>query len=110
MPVVLTADDVAALPLVALDPTNPGVTHRTLWRNDTSSAGVMTIAGGHQLGSHSHRTNHHHMWIIDGAAEILGKMISAGGYVHVPAGVQHDLDARMTSGCTVFYLYLQPSR
>ena len=107
-PVVLTADDIAALPLVPLDQTIPGVTHRILWRNDTSIAGVMTIEGGHQLGSHAHRKNHHHMWITDGSAEILGALVGAGGYVHVPAGVQHDLDARTTSGCTVFYLYLQP--
>ena len=108
-PVVLTADDVAALPLVPLDQTIPGVTHRILWRNESSIAGLMTIAGGHQLGRHAHRKNHHHIWIVDGAAEIIGKMVGTGGYVHVPAGVEHDVDARATSGCTVLYLYLQPS-
>jgi mannose-6-phosphate isomerase-like protein (cupin superfamily) len=107
-PVVLTAKDIAALPLVPLDQTIPGVAHRIVWRSDTSIAGVMVIAAGHQLGNHAHRANHHHMWMIDGSAVIMGTMVGPGGYVHIPAGVEHDVDARATSGCTVFYLYQQP--
>lgn len=108
VPVVLTAEAIGALPLVPLDESMKGVTHRVLWRNETSMAGVMTIASGHRLGTHAHRLNHHHMWMLDGQAEILGVVVGAGGYVHVPASVEHDLDASATSGCTVFYLYLRP--
>lgn len=108
-PVVLTAADIAALPLVPLDPSIAGVTHRIVWRNETSIAGVMTIEGGHHLGRHAHRANHHHIWIIDGAVEILGTVVGPGGYVHVPAQLEHDLDARATAGCTLLYLYLPPT-
>jgi quercetin dioxygenase-like cupin family protein len=31
-------------------------------------------------------------------------MLSAGSYVHIPAGVMHDVDARATEGCKIYYL------
>ena len=108
VPVVLTAEAIDALPLVPLDQSIEGVTHRVLWRTATSMAGAMTVAPGHRLGGHTHRLNHHHMWMLEGHAEILGVMVGPGSYIHVPAGIEHDLDARATSGCTVFYLYLRP--
>jgi hypothetical protein len=37
----------------------------------------------------------------------VGWRASAGGDVHVSAGVEHDLDATATSGCTLFSLYLR---
>jgi quercetin dioxygenase-like cupin family protein len=105
-PVVLRAEDVERLPMVPLDAL-AGVTHRVLWRNESSMAGVMHVAGGHQLGLHTHRMNHHHMWVLDGRATILGAELAAGAYVHIPAGTEHDIDARDTDGCTVYYLYLR---
>jgi len=107
-PLVFTAADVEAIPEVPLAAQIPGVTHRILWCDGASMAGVMRIEAGHRLGTHAHRRNHHHIWVLDGEAEILGVVVGAGGYVHIPAGVDHDLDARATSGCTVFYLYLSP--
>jgi quercetin dioxygenase-like cupin family protein len=106
MPVVLGPQAIEALPLVPLGNLE-GVSHRVLWRNDTSMAGVMTIDGGHRLGEHAHRVNHHHLWMLDGRATILGEELVAGSYVHVPEGVDHDIDATATEGCTLFYLYLR---
>jgi quercetin dioxygenase-like cupin family protein len=105
---VLPAQAIAALPEVPLDRSVAGVTHRVLWRNDTSMAGVMTVVAAHRLGRHAHRYHHHHLWVLEGEAEILGQRVGEGGYVHVPEGVEHDVDARATAGCTVFYLYLRP--
>ncbi len=105
-PVVLTAEAIAGLrvePLGSLE----GVSHRVLWRTDTSMAGVMTVEKGHQLGRHAHRANHHHLWVLDGRATILGAEVGTGSYVHVPSTVDHDIDASATEGCTVFYLYLR---
>ena len=102
---VLTPEAVRALPVERLGSLE-GVTHRVLWRTDESMAGVMTIEGGHRLGAHAHRENHHHMWILDGAAIILGTAVTPGAYVHLPAGVDHDNDATATDGCTLYYLYL----
>ena len=82
-----------------------GVTHRVLWEDGTSMAGVMTVEAGHRLGRHAHRANHHHLWVLTGRAEVLDVEVGPGSYVHVPAGVSHDIDATATEGCTVFYLY-----
>jgi quercetin dioxygenase-like cupin family protein len=108
-PVVLTATAVAALVPVPLA-TIEGVSHRVLWENDTSMAGVLTVDAGHRLGSHAHRLNHHHMWVLEGSAVILGVEVGPGSYVHIPGGVEHDIDATGSSGCAVFYLYLPPGQ
>ena len=41
-------------------------------------------------------------------AVVLGTELGPGGYVHVPDGVEHDIDATGSDGCTVYYLYLRP--
>jgi quercetin dioxygenase-like cupin family protein len=104
---VLTPADIAALPLEPLG-TLEGVAHRVLWRDATSMAGVLTVDAGYQLGAHTHRQNHHHIWVLEGEALILGTKVESGSYVHVPSGIEHDIDARATQGCTVFYLYIRP--
>ena len=105
-PLVLAARDVASVPGEALG-TIEGVTNHTLWTDGSSSAGWLTVAAGHQLGEHQHRTNSHHLWILEGNAQILGSALGAGAYVHIPPGVTHDIDARATDGCRVFYLYVR---
>ena len=105
---VLTSQAIAAAPAVPLGP-HVGVTHRTLWTDGTSMAGVLTVEAGRRLGTHDHRVNHHHMWVLEGSAVVLGETIGPGSYVHIPAHVVHDIDATATEGCTMFYLYLRPS-
>jgi quercetin dioxygenase-like cupin family protein len=107
-PTVLTAEEIARLAPMPLG-TLTNVTHRVLWSHDNSMAGVLTVAGGHRLGAHAHRVNHHHMWVLDGHAVVLGAEVGPGSYVHIPAGVEHDIDATASDGCTVFYLYLPPT-
>jgi quercetin dioxygenase-like cupin family protein len=107
-PTVLTPEVIEALPEVALEGID-GVRHRVLWHHETSMAGVMTVDGGRELGAHTHRENHHHIWVLEGSAEMLGQVVGPGSYVHVPAGVEHNTDARGTGGCTFFYLYIRPS-
>lgn len=105
-PTLLTAEAVNGLMVEPLG-TLEGVTHRVLWKSDTSMAGVLTVAAGHRLGHHTHRMNHHHLWVLDGHAAVLGTELGPGSYAHVPSGVEHDIDASATEGCTVFYLYLR---
>ena len=106
MPTVLTPSAVQARPVEALAELE-GVSHRVLWRDSTSMAGVLTVAAGHQLGAHTHRVNHHHLWVVEGRATILGTELGPGAYAHIPSGIDHDIDARATDGCTVFYLYVR---
>jgi quercetin dioxygenase-like cupin family protein len=105
-PVVLAPEAIAALPLEPLGAYS-GVTHRVLWRSDTSMAGVLTVEPGCHLGRHTHRVNHHHMWVVEGRATILGTELGPGSYVHIPSGVEHDIEASVAEGCTVYYLYLR---
>lgn len=106
-PVVLTPAEITQIPVSPLG-TIEGVGHRILWRTETSMAGVLTVEAGHHLGEHRHHANHHHMWVLDGHVEVLGTTIGPGSYVHIPSGIDHDIDARETEGCTVYYLYLRP--
>jgi quercetin dioxygenase-like cupin family protein len=106
-PLVLTSEAIESLPVEGLGSIT-GVSHRVVWRNAGSMAGVMTVDAGHRLGIHRHRANHHHLWVLDGHATILGVAVGRGSYAHVPSGVDHDIDASQTEGCTVFYLYLSP--
>ena len=106
-PLVLTAEAIAAIPPQPLG-SLPHVRHRVLWSQHTSTAGVLTVERGQRLGRHAHRVNHHHMWVLAGHATVLGAEVGPGTYVHVPAGVEHDIDASSSEGCTVFYLYLAP--
>jgi mannose-6-phosphate isomerase-like protein (cupin superfamily) len=105
-PVVLPADGVAALPETDL-PGVPGVTHRVLWRDATSMAGVLRVPSGGHLGAHAHRENHHHLWVLEGTASVLGNLLGPGSYAHVPAGVEHDIEAAGSGPCTVYYLYIR---
>ena len=47
------------------------------------------------------------MWVLEGHAEILDTKLAAGSYVHIPPGVVHDIDARATEGCKLYYLYVR---
>ena len=107
-PTVLSATEMKQVPARPLGHL-PGVVHRTLWRDGTATTGVLMIEGGHRLGSHTHRAHHHHMWVVAGEAVVLGKRLGPGSYAHIPAGVEHDIDATDSDGCTVYYTYLLPS-
>ncbi len=83
----------------------PGVSVHDIWHSATCRAGVLRIHAGYHLGEHTHQAHHHHMWITEGAADIGHRRLTPGTYVHVPAGVAHDVDATGTDGCTLFFLY-----
>lgn len=85
------------------------VSYKLLWRSGKSVAGLMRVAPGGSVPRHTHRRSHHHLWVIDGTAEMLGERVGPGTYVHVPAGVEHGIDDPGEQGCTLFYLYLRES-
>lgn len=105
---ILSASVIAKLERQALAD-DPGVENRILWTDGSSVAGLLTVAAGHRLGAHTHQHNHHHFWVLAGSALVLGQELNPGSYVHIPSGVEHDIDARQTRGCTVYYLYLRPA-
>jgi mannose-6-phosphate isomerase-like protein (cupin superfamily) len=105
-PTVVDAAAIDRLPARAL---GPGIDagNRVLWSDGTSMAGVLTVPAGGRLGVHAHRRNHHHIWVIEGQARVVGNDLGPGGYAHVPAGVAHDIEATGGEDCTVFYLYVR---
>jgi uncharacterized RmlC-like cupin family protein len=84
-----------------------GVDYKLLWRSGKSVAGLMRIAPGGSVAMHAHVRSHHHIWVIEGDAEMMGQRVGPGGYVHIPAGVDHDISDVSPDGCTVLYLYLR---
>lgn len=106
-PIVLAPQAIQAIVPIPLGD-SAGVTHRVLWRNGHSMAGVLSVEAGHRLGRHAHRLNSHHMWVLEGHARVLDTEVGPGHYVHIPSGVDHDIDATASEGCTVYYLYLHP--
>lgn len=83
------------------------VSYKLLWRSGKSVAGIMRIAPDGRVDPHVHQRSHHHMWVLDGSAELLGQRVGKGSYLHVPAGVEHGITAPGPGGCTVLYLYLR---
>lgn len=108
-PVIMTPDAIRSLPAIAM-PGAAGVTYRVVWEDGAAMGGIMSLEAGAHLGKHTHRTNEHHVWVIEGSARILGSLLGPGSYVHIPSGTAHDIDASSTSGCTLFYLYLRHAR
>lgn len=107
-PTVLDAEQVAGIddaPLGSI----PGVSNAVLHRDASSVTGILTVAGGHRLGRHRHRHHVHHMWVIEGEARIADRNLGPGSYVHIPVGIDHDIDATGTSGVTVYYTYVHPA-
>jgi len=43
----------------------------------------------------------HHIVVVDGTCRALGRRVQAGGYVYVPAGIDHSVQAGAW-GCTFF--------
>lgn len=101
---VLNHEAIADLPVAPIGGLD-GVERKIFWRGESTEAGVLVVFPGHHLGAHTHRSNHHHLWVLDGSATILGTEVGSGSFVHVPSGVEHDIDARQTNGCAVFYVY-----
>lgn len=104
---VVSPDQIAALPTTQLGTTS-GVENTVLWTDGTSTTGLLSVAAGTRLGRHSHRTHHHHMWVLDGEAVIAERSVGPGTYIHIPPQLEHDIDASETNGVTVYYSYVLP--
>ncbi len=107
-PIVLGPDEVARIKGAPLGSIS-GVSNVLLHDDATSVTGILTVEEGHRLGSHRHRHHVHHMWVLDGEALIVEHRLGPGSYVHIPIGVEHDIDATDTAGVTVYYTYVRPA-
>ena len=106
-PEVMSPEQIAALSRKQLGDA-VGVDNAVLWTDGTSTTGILTVSAGARLGRHTHRTHHHHMWVLDGEAIIADRLVGPGSYVHIPPRIAHDIDATDTGGVTVYYSYALP--
>ncbi len=106
--VVQTPEDIEALEWHEMDG-YPGVSYKLLWEAGFSRAGVLRVPAGVQMAPHGHEHGHHHVWVLDGAATILGRPVTAGSYVHIPGGLDHGVTDVGPDGCTMLYLYVAVS-
>lgn len=82
-----------------------GVTRTTLWHHSGNAAGTLTLAAGAALDEHTHHAHGHHVWVVSGTAEVLGRELTAGSYWFVPAGLAHALQAAADEPCELFWVY-----
>ena len=82
-----------------------GVTRTTLWHHQGSAAGTLSLRPGAALREHTHDGFGHHVWVVGGTAEVLGRQLSAGAYWYVPAGRAHALIATGDEPCELFWVY-----
>lgn len=87
----------------------PDVEVRELWRTGEGVAGLLRFANGAHEVPHEHHLGHHHLWLLEGKARIGNRSFGAGSYVHVPAGIRHDISAEGPAGCTFFFVYSRSS-
>jgi oxalate decarboxylase/phosphoglucose isomerase-like protein (cupin superfamily) len=105
LPVTLDAYEVSALDWQPFPGVYP-VQYKLLWRSGWSVAGILRVPRGASFPAHTHEKAQHHLWVISGSADMLGRRMEAGSYLHVPAGVPHGIDAAGPDGLEVLYLYL----
>ena len=103
---VRTRESIEAMPWEPFG-TVGGVRQRVLWKAGDSYAGLMRLEPGASVASHTHRRAHHHVWVVNGECTTLGAPVTEGAYVHVPAGVRHEIEGVGPNGCTLFYMYLR---
>ena len=103
--VVLDADEVARRRARDGIEEEAGVTRTTLWHRAGSSAGTLLLTPGASLAEHTHEAHAHHVWVVAGTAEVLGRELDAGAYWYVPAGTAHALTAVGEDPCELFWVY-----
>jgi uncharacterized RmlC-like cupin family protein len=101
---VRPAQDVDALPWEPL-PGETGVSAKVLWRSGDVAVGLVRVDAGAQKRAHTHFSAHHHIWVVSGAATMVGRSLTAGAYVYVPPGVEHAVTDVGPEGVVFFYTY-----
>ena len=106
VPVLLPAARVDALPWADL-PGSPGVRIKPICVVESTRAGLLQLAAGAVEPTHMHPDGEHHLWVLSGSLTVEGTHLSAGSYLHIPAGLRHHLQDD-GSGCTLLYVHIGP--
>jgi glyoxylate utilization-related uncharacterized protein len=101
---VLSAGDVDGIPWMPLRGLT-GVTQKVLWQAGDIVIGLIRVEGGHDKPAHAHDAAYHHIWIVSGSCTMVGQPLTAGAYVYVPPGVDHEVGDVGAEGCVYFYTH-----
>ena len=96
---VLDADEIAERRREDAVEEAPGVTRTTLTSHHGTAAGMLVVEPGSELAEHTHDTHGHHVWVVSGTAQVLGRELGPGSYWYVPAGPAHALAATGEEPC-----------
>lgn len=81
-----------------------GVSTKVVSDVDGDVAGLLRLGPGAQEVRHVHAHGSHHLWVLSGSVLVGGTPLPEGSYLHVPAGVAHDL-RDCGDGSTLFYVF-----
>lgn len=82
-----------------------GMQMKELFHRGDAVTGLLHLDAGSHEPLHRHRSADHELWVLSGTATIGGREVSAGAYVHVPAGLDHATTYVGEDGCTLLYVY-----
>lgn len=81
-----------------------GVSTKLVCDVDGDVAGLLRLLPGAKEVPHVHGHGSHHLWVLSGGVVVEDTPLPAGSYLHVPAGLVHELrDAG--DGSTLFYVF-----
>lgn len=103
VPTVVRTADVFRLFWHALPGAND-VRAKILRRTDDDVVGMLLVEPDGAIDPHVHAHGGHDMYVIEGKCWFGGDLLTAGDYVHVPAGVTHSLAGAGPSGCRLLYV------
>ena len=83
----------------------PGVHEKTLWRFGDFVVALIRYRSKASTPGAPHLAAHHHVWVVSGAAEVAGRRLVAGSYVHVPPGAGHPVENVGHETCTILQMH-----
>lgn len=99
-----SAAEIEAIPWVD-NPDLAGVRQKVLWQSGTTVLGLMSIDAGARNPMHTHHGAHHHILMLQGECEMMGKTLGPGGYIYIPPGTPHEAATVGAEPCVFFYTY-----
>ena len=82
-----------------------GVHEKTLWRFGDFVVALIRYQPHATTPGVPHLAAHHHIWVVTGAAEMAGRRLAAGSYVHVPPGAGHPVENVGDETCTILQMH-----
>lgn len=101
---VLSAETLAAEPWTEI--AVRGGTARTVWKTDTSRAGLLRLEPGAGHPPVSHEKMECHVLVMAGSVTIAGQHLRAGSYAHVEPGANSGVTQAGMDGCTLFFHFV----